>query len=92
MRRHELALRLANAQSVKRTYLSKLEKAPSYSGREIIAKLVAVPWGGAGGAAKARERAYIRAAEKWRPRERAELICGLLAPSPRGPVSIGLCT
>ena len=42
MRRHELALRLANAQSVKRTYLSKLEKAASYPGREIIAKLVAV--------------------------------------------------
>ena len=42
MRRHELALRLANAQRVKRTYLSKLEKAASYPGREIIAKLVAV--------------------------------------------------
>jgi hypothetical protein len=34
----------------------------------------------------------LEAAEKWRLRERAELVRDLLAPSPRGPVSIGLRT
>ena len=34
-------------------------------------------------------RETLETAEKWRLRERAELVRGLLAPSPRGPVSIG---